>query len=166
MCWLDIVIIICIAFGLIKGLKDGFVKQIVSFLALICAIFFAGQLAQLMREALLRFGFFSSMSSGIFTGICYILAFSLIIIAIVLLGKIVDIAIKMTPVKILNILLGGIFGALIWVFSLSIVFNLLQVFDFQSQLIKKQTQEKSIFYENVKNVVPTVYPFLKEYFKK
>ncbi|MDR0866065.1 MAG: CvpA family protein [Candidatus Symbiothrix sp.] len=163
--WLDLIIIVCIAIGLIKGLFDGFIKQVVSFIALVAAIFFAGQLAKFMRDALLQFDFFASLSSGVFSAVCYILAFSLIIIAIVLLGRVVEVAIKMTPARVLNLLLGGLFGALIWLFSLSILFNILFVFDSQSRLISKQTQEKSLFYEEVKAVVPTVYPFIKEYFK-
>jgi membrane protein required for colicin V production len=164
--WLDIVIIICVATGLIKGLFAGFIKQVVSFLALILAIFFAGQLALFLRTSSQHVDAFSSMNQALLSAICYILAFALIIILIVLLGRIINIAIKMTPAKWLNILLGGLFGALIWIVSLSIAFNLLYVFDFQSQIIKKETQEKSILYENVKSVVPTIYPFIREYFKK
>ncbi|GHT10710.1 hypothetical protein FACS189415_4680 [Bacteroidia bacterium] len=164
--WLDIVIIVCVAIGLIKGLFDGFVKQAVSFVALIAAIFFAGQLAKLMRDYLIHFDFFATMSSGIFSAVCYILTFSLIIIVIVLLGKVVDVAIKMTPAKPLNVLLGGLFGILIWLFTLSILFNILFAFDSQSKLIPKQVQEKSILYNSVRTIVPTLYPFIKEYFKK
>jgi membrane protein required for colicin V production len=164
--WLDIAIIVCVAAGLIKGLFAGFIKQAVSFLALILAIFFSGQLALFLRTSSQHLDAFSSMNQSIFSAICYILAFALIIIAIVLLGRIVNIAIKMTPAKWLNILLGGLFGSLIWIFSLSIIFNLLYIFDFHSWIIKKETQEKSILYEDVKNVVPTVYPFIREYLKK
>jgi membrane protein required for colicin V production len=164
--WLDLVIIVCITIGLIKGLFGGFIKQVVSFLALVAAIFFAGQLARMVRDYLLHFGLFSSMSSGIFSAICYILAFSLIIIAIVFLGKVVDVAIKMTPARALNTLLGALFGVLVWLFSLSILFNILFAFDSKSHLISKRTQEKSIFYDGIKAIVPTFYPFIKEYFKK
>jgi membrane protein required for colicin V production len=164
--WLDIIIIVGIVIGLIKGLFDGFVKQVVSFLALIIAIFFAGQLAKIARDYLLHFDFLSSLSSGIFSAVCYILAFSLIIIIIVLLGKIVDIAIKMTPAQIANRLLGGLFGVLVWLFSLSILFNVFSAFDTKFHIVSKQTQEKSIFYDGVKAVVTTIYPFLKEYFNK
>jgi membrane protein required for colicin V production len=164
--WLDILIIICVGAGLLKGLFDGFVKQAISFVALIAAIFFAGQLAKLMRDYLLHFDFFASVSSGIFSAVCYLLTFSLIIIAIVLLGRIVDVAIKMTPAKPFNSLLGGLFGGLIGLFSLSILFNILFAFDSQSRLIPKQAQEKSILYEDIKAAVPTIYPFIKAYFKK
>jgi membrane protein required for colicin V production len=164
--WLDIIILICLAIGLVKGLFDGFVKQIVSFLALVVAIFFAGQLADLGRTGLQHWDVFSSLSPGILTAVCYILAFSVIVIIIVLLGKVVNIAIKMTPAQLLNRLLGGLFGVLVWLFSLSIVFNLLAAFDPHSTVISEQTQTKSALYSGTKNAVPTIYPFIKEYFKQ
>jgi len=162
--WLDLVIIICLSIGLIKGLFDGFIKQVVSFLALVVAIFFAGKMAIPMRSFLLNYLSADSFSTQILTGICYLLAFALIILIIVFVGKLIDIAIKMTPAKPLNMLLGGVFGFFIWILSLSILLNIFSSFDSHSQVISKQTQEKSVFYLKVKEVVPTVYPFLKRYF--
>jgi membrane protein required for colicin V production len=72
----------------------------------------------------------------------------------------------MTPARILNVLLGALFGSLVWLFSLSILFNILFAFDSDSQLISKEIQKKSILYERVRAVVPTIYPFIKEYFKR
>jgi hypothetical protein len=78
----------------------------------------------------------------------------------------VDIAIKMTPAKMLNSLLGGIFGILIGLFSLSVLFNLIVVFDPQSHLLSQETQNNSILFKSVKSVVSIIYPFITEYFKK
>jgi membrane protein required for colicin V production len=164
--WLDLVILVCIAVGLIKGLLDGFVKQIVSFIALVAAIFFSGQIAVPVRNFVLTHLAGDSVSPQIVSGFCYVMVFVLIIFVIVLFGKIVDVAIKMTPAKPLNILLGGLFGTFIWVLSLSILFNIFSVFDSGSTILSKQTQEKSVFYYQVKNVVPTVYPMMKNYFQK
>ena len=161
--WLDIVIIVCIAAGLIMGLFDGFVKQVVSFIALIAAIFFAGKIAIPMRSFFWNLAA-DSISPELLTGLCYLLAFIVIIIAISLVGRLIDVAIKMTPAKPLNMLLGGLFGLFIWVFSLSILFNIFAALDNNSQIISKQTQEKSVFYKQVKEVVPMAYPFIRKYF--
>ncbi|GHU63770.1 hypothetical protein FACS1894123_07230 [Bacteroidia bacterium] len=162
--WLDLTITVCLAAGLIKGLFDGFVRQLVSFVALLAAIFFAGQLSKVLSEWLVPF--VPSLSSGVSLGLCYVLSFSLIIIAIVILGRVVDVAIKMTPAKMLNSLLGGVFGILIGLFSLSILFNLIVVFDPQSYLLSQEIQDNSILFKPVKSVVSVVYPFITEYFKK
>ena len=158
--WLDLIIIVCIAIGLVKGLFDGFIKQAVSFIALIAAIFFAGQLADWTRSLLRGIELLGGLDPGILTAVCYILSFSLIIIAIVLLGRIVNVAIKMTPAKFLNYLLGGLFGILIVTVSLSILINVLDAFD----IVPAQMRNQSVLYSSVREVVPVIYPIIKEYF--
>jgi membrane protein required for colicin V production len=161
---LDIAIVVVIAIGLIKGLKDGFVKQIIALIALILAIVFAGQIAIPVRSFLLQHVTGQAFSPQIITALCYILAFVLIILAISLVGKIIDIAIKLTPAKPLNMLLGGLFGVFIWTLSLSIILNLFAVFDSGSTLLPRRVQEQSALYEPVKSILPTVYPVWKRLF--
>ena len=162
--WLDWVIIACLVAGLIKGLKDGFVKQAISLAALIIAIVFAGQISIPVRIFLMQYITGEAVSPQIITALCYIIAFVLIIVAITLLGKIVDIAIKLTPAKPLNMLLGGLFGIFIWTLSLSIVLNLFAVFDSGSTIIPKPVQEKSALYLPIKEVLPMVFPVWKRLF--
>ena len=162
--WLDIVIIVCLATGLIKGLKDGLIKQAVSLAALIIAIVFAGQISVPVRVFLMQHIVGEAVSPQIITAICYIIAFALIIIAIVLLGKIIDFAIKLTPAKPLNMVLGGLFGVFIWTLSLSVVFNLLAVFDPGSTILSQELQDQSILYRTIKGVLPMVYPVWKRLF--
>ena len=164
--WLDIVIVICVAVGLIKGLRDGFVKQLVSFIALVLAVFFAGKIAIPLRDFVLRYITGNDIYIPIVSALCYILAFILILLLIILLGKLVHLAIKMTPARPLDILLGGVFGMFIWILSLSILFNIFSALDANATILPKTAQSKSIFYEQVKKVVPTVYPVLKDYFHK
>ncbi|MDR1368590.1 MAG: CvpA family protein [Dysgonamonadaceae bacterium] len=162
--WLDIVIIVCIAIGLIKGLFDGIIKQVVSLLALIIAILFAGVFAKPVRDFLSdQPAVAGSMPEFIITGICYLLAFALIVLIIYGIGKLVNIAIKVTPAKTLNHILGGFFGALMWILALSLTFNLLTVFDPNYKLITKQARKESVLFSKVNGVVPTLYPYIKNY---
>jgi membrane protein required for colicin V production len=161
---LDVIILICAVAGLIRGLFSGFIKQAVSLAALVIAIFFSGQMAAYIRPYLEKW-FNGGFSSAIIGGLVYILAFVAIIVIICLIGKLISFAIKMTPAKPLNTLLGGLFGMFIWVLSLSLILNVLSIFDLQSQVISSSVQNKSVFYSRVKAVVPTIYPVLKHYFE-
>ncbi|MDR1738005.1 MAG: CvpA family protein [Candidatus Symbiothrix sp.] len=162
--WLDIVLLLILVAGLGKGLYDGFVKQITAFIALLFAFFFAGEIAIPAREFLIAHLTGNAIAPTIMSGVCYVLAFVLIIVVITLLGKLIGVAIKMTPAKPLDILLGGLFGLFVWALSLSIVINVISVFDTRSWLISPTAQEKSQLYTPVKSIVPTVYPKLKNYF--
>ncbi len=162
---LDLVITICLGAGLIKGLFDGIIKQVISLLSLVFAIFFAGRAAEPIREFLLGQPFITgTFPDYIVTGVCYVLAFSAIILVFHWLGKLLHLAIKVTPARMINYLAGALFGFLSWLIALSLAFNLLTVFDPNSQIISKQTKDKSVLFNKVRNVIPTIYPYVKNYF--
>jgi membrane protein required for colicin V production len=150
--------------GLIKGLMDGFVKQLALFVALAVAIYFAGALAVPMRLFVLKGLGMQTLPLPLMTGLCYTLSFAVIVFIIVLLGKFIDLALKMTPAKPLNIIFGGAFGICVAILSLSLVLNVLTAFDSKSTIISKQAQEKSRLYEKTKDIVPKVYPEVRRYF--
>ncbi|MDR2620973.1 MAG: CvpA family protein [Dysgonamonadaceae bacterium] len=163
--WLDWVIWICVGAGLVKGLYDGLIKQLISFISLILAIVFSGMVANILRNFVnLHLHWETSISPNTLNAIYYIFAFILIITVFALLAKVVDKIIKFTPVNMLNRLAGGVFGVLIWLLCLSFALNILSVFDSKSIIIHKETQEKSITYTPVKMVLPVVYPYIREFF--
>ncbi|GHT02970.1 hypothetical protein AGMMS49525_07300 [Bacteroidia bacterium] len=163
--WLDYVIIVIVVAGLIKGFMDGFVTQLALFVGLAVAIYFAGELAVPLRALAVRelFGT-QTVPLPLMTGICYTVAFAVIVVIILILGKVIDLALKMTPAKPLNVIFGGVFGLAMAVLSLSILFNVFASFDSKSTIISKQAQEKSRLYDKTKNIVPKVYPKVRHYF--
>ena len=164
--WLDIVIWICLGTGLVKGLYDGLIKQLISFISLILAIVFSGMIANILQNLVNRyFHWETSISPNTLSAIYYIFAFILIITAFALLAKLIDKIIKFTPLSMLNRLAGGIFGVLIWLLCLSFALNILSVFDSKATIIHKEMQEKSVTYVPVKAALSVVYPYIKEFFK-
>jgi len=162
--WLDIVIIVCAIIGILHGLLTGIVKQIISLVSLVAAVLLSGAVAGWIRRWLdphLQ-GENTWFSYGVQNAIFYILAFIFIIVLFALIAKLVDKIINFTPAGIINHLFGALFGAFMWVFCLSIVFNILVVFDTQSRIIAKPVKENSIFYEKVQMIFPTVFPHLQE----
>ena len=163
---LDLVITIFILIGLIKGLFDGMIKQVISLLALIIAIFCAGTLAIPLRDGFLSLPFIANnIHPYIITGICYVLAFVFIITFLNWLGKLLNKAINITPVGFLNRGSGALFGAFMVILSLSLLFMLLTFFDPDSKIISQQTKQKSVLYEKVETVVPSIYPVIRELLK-
>ena len=162
--WLDLLITVCLAIGLIKGLFDGIVKQVVSIISLAVAIFFAGVVAKPIREFCSKQSFITStFPDYVITSICYILAFVAIILLLYWAGRLVNTAINVTPAKGINHLLGGALGALKWVLILSLVFILLIVFDPNCKVISKQIQQESVLFRRISSVVPSLYPYVKNY---
>ena len=162
--WIDLLVLLVIGFGIMKGLYDGFLKQVVALASLVLAIFFAGQVARLFREILMTYEAVSNSAyPQIITAGCYILAFIVIFIVLnklgVILSKVTTIVI---PISCLNFLLGGLAGTFFSLFFLSLVFNLTVMLDSGSKIIKEDAKNKSFFFYKVEKLATFVAPIIKE----
>jgi membrane protein required for colicin V production len=165
--WLDIVIIVSIAAGIIHGLATGIIKQVISLISLILAIVLSGTVATWIRQWVGQSFHTESQlfSPNVQNAIYYILAFILIVSVFAILAKLVDKIIHYTPAEVLNRLLGALFGAFMWTLCLSIALNFIAVFDSQFRIISKPAKEKSVCYEPVRMIFPTIFPYIQDFFK-
>jgi membrane protein required for colicin V production len=164
--WLDIVIIIVFLIGILHGLKTGIVKQVISLIALVAAILLSGALANWIHSYFHPFvqEDNSWFSHGVQFAIYYVIAFILIISLFSVFANLVDKIINFTPVGIINKLFGAIFGLFMWVLCMSILLNFIALFDTHSQLISQTVKENSIFYNSVKTLFPSIFPFIRDLF--
>jgi len=165
---LDMVIIACAIAGFVHGLFTGIIKQVISLVSLVIAILLSGTIAKIINhwvELHLR-NVNEHLSSSIQGIIYYIVAFVLIISLFAVAAKLVDSIINHTPVGLINRFSGALFGGFLWLICLSMALNFVSLFDSQSRLIKKPLKEHSICYEPVRMLFPTVFPYIKETFKK
>ena len=138
-----------------KGLFDGVIKQVVSLIALMAAIFFCAKAAAWLRGYILASGWFPE--EGV-TILSYIAGFILILGVVMLAGEIVHRVIGVTPLSILNHLAGGLFGLCLMIMFVSLLLNILEAVDRGSVLIPREAKIESRFYNSVKEIVPTIYP--------
>ncbi len=153
--WLDISLLCLAVIGLIKGLSDGLVRQVISLIALLAAIYFCAEVAVWVRGHLLKSDWFPQEAAMIGS---YVLAFLLIVGIVVSTGEIVHRVLEVTPLSLFNHLVGGVFGLIATLFFLSLFLNLLEVLDPKSSFISLETKVESRFYFTVRNIVPTIYP--------
>ncbi|MDR1402872.1 MAG: CvpA family protein [Tannerellaceae bacterium] len=153
--WLDIVLVCLATIGLMKGLFDGVVKQVVSLIALAIAIFLCGKVAAWLKGYILSWGW--APEQGV-TILSYILGFLLIVGLLLLAGEIVHKVIDVTPLSILNHLAGGILGLLLMIVFTSLSLNLIEIADRKSALISVESKVESRFYNPVKQIIPVIYP--------
>ncbi len=165
--WLDILIIIVAALGFTKGMFDGFVKQIISLLALVLAIFFSGDFAELIRHVVVNMSFiYESVPHYIINVFCYILAFIILLAIFIILGKILHKVIKATPLSLLNKIVGGVVGICIALVTISLCFNLLLAADKNAKVIKKQAKTESAFYYGIEGIAPNICPSVRKFFER
>ena len=153
--WLDITLLCLAGIGVVKGLFDGVIKQVVSLIALVVAIFCCGKVAAWLKEYILALGWFPEEGVAVLS---YVAGFILILGVFVLAGEVVTRIVGATPLSVINHLCGGLFGLLVVVVFTSLLLNLLESVDKGSVLIPRQSKIESRFYYNVKQIIPTIFP--------
>lgn len=153
---LDIAIVCLAGVGIVKGLFDGLIKQVVSLIALAVGILFCGKAALSLQEYLIGLDWFPAETVSILS---YILGFLLIVGVVVLAGEIVHRVVGATPLSVVNHLFGGVFGLLVMILFISLFFNLLETVDKTSALIPLEVKEASRFYTLITELLPTLLPF-------
>lgn len=153
--WLDITLLCLAGIGFGKGLFDGFIKQVVSLIALVAAIFLCGEAAGWLRGYIVALGWFPEQGVSVLS---YVAGFILIMGVLVLAGQIVTKVIDATPLSIINHLGGGALGLLLVLLFTSLSLNLLDLVDRSGVFISQETKVESRFYEPIQQIVPTIYP--------
>ncbi|MDR0795616.1 MAG: CvpA family protein [Tannerella sp.] len=153
--WLDIVLVVLIVAGFVKGYTDGFIRQVVFFFALIAAIYLCSKGAVNLRGYVVQTGWFPEET---ITLVSSILAFIMIAGIITLAGWIIHKMISATPLSLFNHIAGALLGLVVTMLILSLTLNVLEVLDRRSALISPEMKVESRFYFYFKDLVPAIYP--------
>ena len=153
--WLDIVLVCLAGIGLVKGLFDGVIKQVVSLIALVAATFFCTKAAVWVRGYIVAMGWFPEEAVTI---VSYVAGFALIMGVVIFVGRVMHRLIGMTPLGVLNHLAGGVFGLCLMVLFVSLLLNVIEVVDRHSVFVSRELKMESRFYAPVKEIIPTIYP--------
>jgi membrane protein required for colicin V production len=153
--WLDITILVILGIGLIKGLHDGMVRQIVACGAMIAGVYLCSAVGEWLRGYLDGIDWFPKQATAI---ISYFLGFVLVVAVVLLAGSIVNRLISATPLSFLNHLGGGIIGFALTVVFLSLLFNVIEMFDKTSFIISQEVKIESKYYQYIKDIIPNFFP--------
>jgi membrane protein required for colicin V production len=153
--WLDIVIVSLAGIGLIKGLRDGFIKQAASLIAMIIGVYLCAGSAEWIRGYLTKWDWFPP---HLIVMTSYLAGFILIVGFVVLTGSIVHRIISATPLSIFNHIAGGVLGLLIMALFLSLLLNVIELFDRNSVILSQELKVESRLYFPIKNIIPTIFP--------
>ncbi|MDR0835210.1 MAG: CvpA family protein [Tannerella sp.] len=153
--WLDILILCLTGAGLIKGLIDGMIRQVVSLAAFVVGIYLCREVAGVLSGYLSQWEWFPKNYIGITS---YFAGFVLIVAVVILAGNIVHRLISATPLSIFNHLIGGLLGVVFMLFFISLTFNILELLDKNSFLLSQELKVESHFYYVIKNILPALLP--------
>ncbi|NCC99491.1 MAG: CvpA family protein [Bacteroidia bacterium] len=158
--WLDILLLIPIAWGLVRGLYKGIVMSIASFVGLIIAIILANRFSADFSVELHNWFVFSDKTTHV---ISYFAIFVVVSLLCFFIAKLLDKFLKIVTLSWLNRLLGAIFGVIKYALILSVLINLANELNSHIPFISEEKRTESILYMPLKEFVPAVLPYAKSY---
>ncbi|QTD36182.1 CvpA family protein [Polaribacter batillariae] len=151
----DIIIAALLLFGFVRGIMKGLFVEIASLVALVAGVYGAIHFSYFIGDSLKES---VSWEQEYISLVSFAATFVIIIIIIALLGKMLTKLADFASLGIINKVLGGVFGALKIGLILSVVFIFFGKMNNTIPFIEKETIKKSILFEPVKKIAPTIFP--------
>lgn len=152
--YIDIIILLILVYGAVRGFFKGLIVEVFTLLGLVLGVFLAMKYS-VYAENVLRD--FLNVSEPYLYPVGLAVTFLLVAVVTYLLGKMLTKLVDVIALGIPNKLLGMVFGVLKYFvlicFVLMITDSLNETFGF----LKAETQEKSIFYRPFLNFATSMY---------
>ncbi|WP_120273130.1 CvpA family protein [Mangrovibacterium diazotrophicum] len=155
--YIDIILGILLVIAAVRGFIKGFIVELASLVALILGIWGAIHFSHFTAGFLVDTFHWESEHVGL---VAFIITFLIILVVVHILGNILTKLVEALALGFLNHLAGLFFGVLKTALILSIILLFFDRIDEDAHLISQETKEESQVYEPLKNLVPTLLPFL------
>ena len=155
--FIDAIIIIILAFAVIRGFTNGLIKEVASLAALILGIWGAIKFSDYTAGKL----YDNFNMTGKYVGIIsFVVTFGIIAIVIHFIGVLLDKLLEAVALGFVNRLLGMVFGLIKSVLILSVIFVVLNAIDTRRPFLPKERIEKSRLYNPISEIAPAIFPVI------
>ena len=159
--FLDIILCALLVFAFYKGVINGLFVELASLISLLLGIYFAIKFSFIMKEILMGFVKWNPNTIQI---VAFALTFIVVVIGIHLLGKFLTGIANFAFLGWLNKLGGGFFRVLKTVLIVSIVFSVFEKINYNNFLAKKETLDKSLFYNPIQKTAGFIFPSIEKWY--
>jgi membrane protein required for colicin V production len=157
--FLDILILIPIAYGAYKGFKHGFVIELFTLLAILVGIYvgihFSDYTANWLKSSF-------DWHSEYLPVVAFTITFLGVGAMIYFGGKMIEKMIKVVQLSMVNKFLGVLFATIKSLYIVSVLLVLIESYDEKGNFFPEKTKANSVLYEPVKNVSTETVPALGE----
>lgn len=156
---MDIVLLVLILFGLVRGLMKGFFVEIASLIALIAGVYGAIHFSNYAGALIDSHVKWDEKTIQI---VAFVVTFIIIVLVIALAGKALTKLADFATLGIVNKILGALFGALKVALILSVLLNVFDSMNRAIPLTDEKSIENSVLYNPVKSLVSMIFPPIME----
>lgn len=155
--YLDIIIVLPLIYGLVRGFSKGFVIEVATLAALVLGIYGALKFSYITSEFLVEQ---FDLSGKYLHIISFAATFVLIVIAVNLLGKLIDRLMKAVSLGFINRLFGSAMGFLKLLVVTGLLIVLAHKADEKFNFIPEADKTGSLFYEEFYETTLKVFPYV------
>lgn len=156
---LDIIILILLGFGLVKGFFKGLFVELASLIGLVAGVYgayyFSDYCANFLREHF-------NWNENYLQISAFAITFLLILLSIIVAGKALTKLADFAALGLLNKFLGGLFGLLKIAVIIGVLIMLFTLINSNLAIVDEKTLQTSIFYEPIKSIASNIFPDMLE----
>lgn len=156
--YIDLVFSLLLIIAAVQGFRNGFIIELASLAALILGIWGGIKFSDITAAFITKHTGYQSEHLSV---IAFVVTFIVIIILVHIMGRMLDKVVKAVFLGFLNRMAGIIFGVLKTAVILSIILLLFDGIDENVHILPAKQKAESRIYLPMKNVVPTLFPFIK-----
>lgn len=154
---LDIILLLPLVFGLIKGAWSGLIAELTGLISVALGVFIAARYRMDLTP-------FVQDQLGFSEQECELVSFILIFLAtfllVLIIGKMLTSAAKWAMLGPMNRILGAVFGCLKYFFFVLVAMYTFRIINENVELVKPDTLKTSIVYSSFENVLDKFVPFI------
>ena len=154
--YLDIIIVVPLLYGLIRGFSNGLIKEVTSLLALFVGVYFAINFSEFLEPKFINLlGGYQEFIPVLAFGILFLVSF----LCIKTLGYFIEKITRALALGIFSRLFGGVFGFL----KVVVIFSFLIFVITDYDLVDKKTKEDSVLFHPLTDAAKIITPQLKKH---
>jgi membrane protein required for colicin V production len=158
---LDIIILICLILALIHGIIKGFISQAISLISIIVGVWAASHFSDLVYQWLAAHITGSEQTLKI---AAFAIIFVIVIVALTLIGKLLEKVIELIMLGWLNRLLGGVFAVAKWLLIMGVITIGFNYLNETFNLVTSETLAQSQLYQMLNDIAGFIFPNPKNLF--
>lgn len=158
--YLDIIICIPLLWALLKGYRTGFVLAIATLASLVLGIYLAYEFSYIISDILQEY---LEIKNEALPLVSFIATFGGVIICVHFLANVLEKALNMAALGLVNKLAGALFSFIKVGLIISVILYAGSLLEKPLNIIPQEIKEESLVFEPIKKVPPTLLPLLKNF---
>ena len=160
---IDIVILVLLALAVIKGLKDGLMKQVGGIVGLLLGIVLAGRFSAMLSGWLQRVA--PTISESVVKVLSFIIIIVVVCLCVVLLSRLLEKVIKISTLGWLNRLLGVLLSVSAAVLVMGVIISVIEYVNTAWFIIispERMAESKGV--QIISSITDSLFPYLRQLF--